>query len=235
MSEELAKKANLYSQVGQRMRERRKQLNISQGRLAEMLGISYQQVQKYETGQNQLALGRMLQFSSILNVSPDYFYEGLNPDEIGIGIETDVIQRERSRPLRVLLVEDSPADALLFQKMIQPIEQDIQLHCISESDTVMQYLYQSEQAAQSPDLIILDLNLPKLNGLQLLKAIKSTAQTQVLPTLILTNSISKREMQEAYRLGCAGFIQKSLDLATYKESVLGTVHYWSKIVALPQA
>ena len=91
----------------------------------------------------------------------------------------------------------------------------------------------TDTSSFTPEIVILDLNLPKISGMQLLKEIKSNSQTASLPVLILTNSISKKEMTEAYRLGASGFIQKSIDFEEYREAIETLVMYWSKVVALP--
>lgn len=223
-----------YRKVGSRIRERRKTLRISQERLADLLGISYQQIQKYEGGTSQIFLERLLQIAHVLNVPPAFFYEGLETIE-GEKHETDVISRERAQLMQVLLVEDNPGDALLFNKATDSFKDRISIHCISDAETVMDFLrhHDNKYGKPSPDLVILDLSLPKINGLQLLKQIKEDNYTATLPVLILTNSISKKEMREAYRLGAAGFIQKSIDVMEYKESIATVINYWSKVVALP--
>lgn len=226
----------LYRHVGQRLKERRRTLNISQGRLAELMDVSYQQIQKYENGLSQLSVGRMLQLAKVLNISPDYLYEGAPGDMIGVAVESDVIERNRNRPLNILVVEDNPADAILFDRAIQNFKSQVNVFCLNDPELVMDYFvsHTTKYHQPAPDLLVLDLNLPKVTGLQLLKDIKNNSQTMAVPTLILTHSISRREMQEAYRLGAAGFIQKSMDLDSYKESIELMVQYWLKAVALPQ-
>jgi len=226
----------IYKQVGLRIKERRRVLRITQSRLAEILDISYQQVQKYETGINQLSLTKLLQFAKALNVSPEYFYEGLTVDStIGKQVDSDFIQRTRSGPVHILLVEDNLSDALLFSKVAKEFENQVSLHCISDAEQVKGYLGNSPETSgkEATDLVILDLNLPKISGLQLLKEIKTNSQTCPLPVLMLTNSVSKKEMIEAYRLGAAGFIQKSINFEEYRQSIETMIIYWSKVVALP--
>lgn len=225
----------LQSEVGNRIRQRRKSLDISQAKLAELIGTSYQQIQKYESGINQLTLGKLLQFAQTLNVDPSYFYEGILLEDLAAEKEeNDVIAKRRGRPLNILLVEDNPADALLFSKAAEQFATLTNITCLNDTELVMDTL--SRQAAmpdQAIDLVILDLSLPKINGLQLLKTLKSNSQTAMLPCLILTNSISRREMLEAYRLGAAGFIQKSLQLEDYRKTIETVIRYWLEVVALP--
>lgn len=224
------KSEELYLHVGNKIKERRKTLGISQTKMAELMGISYQQIQKYETGVSQISLTRLLQFSRILNVPPEYFYDGAAIDEsIGKAIESDIIQKSYNRELSVLLVEDNPGDALLFERALQSVEQRIKFSCLSDTEKLMETL----GGSHATDLVILDLNLPRISGLQLLKDIKTNSQTSHIPVVILTNSVSRREMMEAYRLGASGFIQKSISFDEYKENMKTVMAYWLRVVALP--
>ena len=226
----------VYIYVGQRIRERRKLLKMSQTQLAEMMGFSYQQIQKYETGSSQMSVSKLLQFGKILNVPPLFFYEGAKlEDAIGEGIATDIIQKTRTQPLNVLLVEDSPADVILFRKALQACSEQVDLQVIHDSETVGDFLqnHLEKFGKAFPDVVILDLSLPKITGMQLLKSLKGNTETVELPVVILTNSISKKEMREAYRCGAAGFIHKSVDIEHYMESIETAMRYWAKAVSLP--
>lgn len=227
---------SFHSEVGGRIKARRKAMEISQSRLAELMGSSYQQIQKYENGTNQLTLGKLLQFANAMNVEPSYFYDGIPVEVLSSedDSQSDVITRRKDKLLHILLVEDSPADALLFSKAASEFDEQIKLHCINNTELVMDYLSrQSGSTNQSVDLVVLDLSLPKISGLQLLKMIKNNSQTAFIPCIILTNSISRSEMLEAYRLGAAGFVQKSAQLSPYRHSIETVIRYWLEVVALP--
>lgn len=232
---EKIKPVNSY--IGQRIKERRKLLKINQSLLAELLGISYQQIQKYENGSNQISVSRLLEFSRILNVSPEFFYDGVKlTDTIGKQIESDIIKSARTEPLRLLLIEDHPGDVILFKTALSDIGGEVDFHVIHDSEQVMDYLqnYDTKYGKHLPDLIVLDLSMPQLSGLQLLRLIKNNSQTGSIPVLILTNSISKKDMQEAYNLGAAGFVRKCIEIDGYKDSIDTLIRYWSKVVALPR-
>jgi CheY-like chemotaxis protein len=229
---------SVYAYMGQRIRERRKLLKLNQSQLAEMMGFSYQQMQKYENGTSQVSAGKLLMFAKALNVPPSYFYDGIKlDDEIGKRIETDIIQKTRTEPLHILQVEDNPGDVILFKKALNSCTEKAEVHAIHDAEMVMDFLQNHEvkYGKKLPDLVVLDLSLPKISGLELLKRIKKNPNTQELPVVILTNSISAKDMKEAYRHGASGFIQKSVDLQEYTDSLEVVVKYWSKIVALPNA
>lgn len=227
---------SVYVFIGQRIKERRKLLGLSQSELAEMMGFSYQQMQKYETGASHVSAGKLLLFARILNVPPNYFYEGINLEEnIGKRLDNQIIQKTRVEPLRILLVDDNPSDVILFKKTLSACSEPVSVHVIHTPETVMDFLQNHEikYGQKAPDIIILDLSLPKISGMDLLKSIKKNPKTLELPVVVLTNSISTRDMMESYREGAAGFIQKSMNTEDYTESLTTLVKYWAKIVALP--
>ncbi len=226
----------VYAYIGQRIRERRKLLNLSQTELAKLMGFSYQQMQKYETGASHMSAGKLLLFAKILNVPPNYFYEGLNLQEsVGTQIAARVIQKKRDKPFQIMLVEDNPADVILFREVLTECEGPIDVHSFHDADSAMEYLYNRVLKLNQPhpDLVVLDLSLPKAGGMGLLKEIKKRPQFAGMPVIVLTNSISMGDMEEVYRLGAAGFIQKAVELKEYMSSMAIVVKYWSKIVALP--
>ena len=228
----------VYSYIGQRIRERRKLLKLNQAELAEMMGFSYQQMQKYETGASHVSAGKLLMFGKILNVPPSFFYDGLKLEEsIGMRIETNIIQKTRTRALRLLLVEDNPADVLLFKKALNARSQQADVNVMHDAEVVLDFLqnHTTKYGQEAPDLVIMDLALPKLSGMDVLKAIKKNPKTMEIPVIILTNSINVKDMLASYRHGAAGFIQKSVDMEEYTEALEGVLKYWSKIVVLPQS
>ena len=108
---------------------------------------------------------------------------------------------------------------------------------MQQPDRVMDFLqnHDSKYGRPRPDLIILDLNLPKISGIELLKLIKKNQTLLDIPVVVLTNSIRVQEMQECYRLHAAGFIQKSIDFDEFCEDVATAMKYWAKTVILPTA
>ncbi|MDX1922263.1 MAG: response regulator [Alphaproteobacteria bacterium] len=224
--------------VGNKIRERRKLLKLNQTELATMLGISYQQVQKYESGATTLTLGRLMHIAQILNVQPNFFYDGApTPDVAGQLPASEVITKTRKRPLQVLLIEDNSSDEILFKNAVEQCGIAADIHCMQQPDRVMDFLqnHDTKYGRARPDVIVLDLNLPKISGMELLRLIKKNQQLADIPVIILTNSIRVQEMQECYRLHAAGFIQKSIDFDEFCEDIATAMKYWAKTVILPAA
>ena len=218
------------------MRERRKTLKLSQMQLAEMMGLSYQQIQKYESGANKFTLNRLMQLAKVLNSTPSYFYEGAKIDDnLGLEHQTNVIKNVRTSPLNILLVEDNPGDIILFEKAAQLCEQPVDIFTIKDSQTVMDFLtnHNSKYGRHRPDLIVLDINMPKVDGLTLLKQIKKNLSLTDIPIIMMTHSINTKEMQESYKLNVSGFVQKAQQFDEYSRNVTKIINYWSSTVILP--
>ena len=226
--------------IGRRMRERRNLLKLTQSEVAELMGFSYQQMQKYESGVSQISTGKLLLFAKILNVPASYFLDGITLDKgIGKRIETNIIQKTRTEPLHILLVDDNAADVILFKQALIVCE-PVELHVVHDAAITMNLLKNDGIVFERrlPDVVFLDINVQKsngqkLNGMGLLASIKKNPKTQSLPVLILTNSISVKDMKESYRCGASGFIQKSNDAKEYEENLKAIIRYWSRIVLLP--
>jgi len=231
MAEEDNKALDKY--IGIRIRDRRKQLNLTQSELAAILDISHQQVQRYESGENTLTLPRLFDISNILNVPLHYFYEAAPLNKAKTD-RPDILARTQNRTLRLMLIEDNTNDALLFRKAVEKSATAAEVAVLHHPEKAMDCLTRPEDNGMSrPDIVILDLNMPRMDGMTLLKKIKSDKKLQSIPVLIMTNSIRSKDMVDAYALNANGFIQKSSDLTEFYEDVERILQYWSKTVLLP--
>lgn len=217
--------------IGQKIRDRRTKLHISQAELGQMLGVSAQQVQRYESGENGVAICKLPLLASTLNVKPNYFTDDLPADEaIGKPV-SGVIKRGLHRPLRILLVEDDTNDVLLFQTALSKTVHQATLHHLQKADLVLDYLNRCN-AGNVPDIILLDINMPRITGIEVLKQVK-TSQHKKIPIIMLTNSVRTRDMLVCYEHHASGFIQKSADLKQFYDDIDCILGYWSGMIILP--
>lgn len=223
----------LDTMVGAKLRERRRALELTQSDLGEILGISHQQVQRYESGENTLSLQRLLEVANALNVKPEYFLD--HAAKASPTRDKEVIEKIQ-RPLRILLVEDSPADGILLREALKRIDVPTELHNIQHPEKVIPLLQSPDaRAGFNPDLILLDINMPRMNGLELLKKIKHHDKLKTLPVVMLTNSIRPQDMLTAYRYHANGFVQKSTDIREFYQDIERVVSYWTRTIILPSA
>jgi CheY-like chemotaxis protein len=141
-----------------------------------------------------------------------------------------------STPIEVLLVEDSPGDVRLTREALKDAKVQISLHVASDGIEAMAYL-QCEGPyinAIRPDLILLDLNLPRKDGRQVLKEIKESPTLRSIPVVILTTSSSEADILQSYHLHANCYISKPVDLDGFLKVVQSIDSFWLSVVKLPR-
>jgi two-component system response regulator len=132
--------------------------------------------------------------------------------------------------LVVLIVEDNPDDLELILNSFGKARIPNPLEVAKDGQEALDYVFckgaYAGREAILPRLILLDLVLPKVGGLEVLRIIKSDPHTKAIPVVILTSSREERELIEAYRLGVNGYIQKPVDLAQFQKTIREMGHYW---------
>jgi CheY-like chemotaxis protein len=130
----------------------------------------------------------------------------------------------------ILLVEDDPHDLELTLAAVRSIANDQPLSVASSGEDALDYLYRrgkfDARTGTQPALILLDVKLPLLDGLQVLDAIKSDQTLQPIPVVMLTSSRETRDVDESYRLGANAYVVKSLDFPAYLQSVKQICEFW---------
>jgi len=139
-------------------------------------------------------------------------------------------------PIEVLLVEDSPGDVRLTQEAFRDANPAIRLHVATDGVEAMAFLRHEGNHAQSPrpDLILLDLNLPKMDGREVLAHIKEDTMLKTIPTVILTTSDAEADIVKSYQLQANCYLSKPVQLDVF-ESLVGSINdFWLTKVKLPQ-
>jgi CheY-like chemotaxis protein len=138
-------------------------------------------------------------------------------------------------PIHVLLVEDSAADIRLTQEALRDGKVVNELHVARDGDEALNFLHQRGDFATAPrpDLIILDLNLPKRDGKEVLADLKGDASLRSIPVAVLTTSSAERDILESYNLGANCYLTKPVDLEQFLRVVAQIEDFWLGIVRLP--
>jgi CheY-like chemotaxis protein len=141
----------------------------------------------------------------------------------------------RSSLIEVLLVEDSPGDVRLTREALRDAKMHINLNVVSDGTEAMAYLKREKNhtEAQRPDLILLDLNLPKMDGRDVLKEIKESEGLKSIPVVILTTSASPVDVDRSYKLHANCYITKPVDLQGFIKVVQSIDNFWLSVVKLP--
>ncbi|MCF3933020.1 response regulator [Acuticoccus sp. M5D2P5] len=141
----------------------------------------------------------------------------------------------QQRPLRVLLVEDNPADAELTREAFERNGMEIDLSVVADGVQALDYLHKRGPfvRVRRPDLIVLDLNVPRLHGKDVLAITKGEANLRVVPIVVLTSSAAEKDIVESYALGANCYVTKPLDLYDFRKIVSALEFFWFNIVRLP--
>ncbi len=138
----------------------------------------------------------------------------------------------------VLLVEDNPAEQNLARRSFQRGHIDADLRIVSDGEEALDYLFRRGKFANAlnspkPDLILLDLNIPKIDGKQVLKSIKDDKRLAIIPVIVLTTSKKEEDIVRTYELGCNSFLIKPVEVDEFIKTLRELGSYWLKLVVLP--
>ena len=138
-------------------------------------------------------------------------------------------------PIEILLVEDNAGDARLAIEALKESKMRNNLHHVKDGVEAMTFLrQQSEYAgAPPPDLILLDLNLPRKDGREVLAEVKEDPELRMIPVVVLTTSQAEQDLAETYGLHANAFITKPLDLEQFINVVQAIEEFWFTVVELP--
>ncbi|BAY90270.1 MULTISPECIES: response regulator [unclassified Tolypothrix] len=141
----------------------------------------------------------------------------------------------RLKVLKILLVEDSKSDAVLIAETLSESKFLNQLNIVRDGAEASDYLYRrgKYKDVNRPDLILLDLNLPKKNGRELLAEIKADDNLKTIPIVILTTSSAETDILKSYQLNVNCYLVKPVDLEQFVAVVKSIEHFWLALVELP--
>jgi len=139
-------------------------------------------------------------------------------------------------PAVVLLAEDSHDDVELTRIAFEHADYLVDLRVTSDGEECLAFLRKQNAYgdAPTPDLILLDLHMPKMDGMEVLDAINADERLQHIPVVVLTTSTSERDIKEAYCKRCSGYLVKPVGFSEFSKSVQRLEEYWFSLVALPK-
>jgi CheY-like chemotaxis protein len=133
--------------------------------------------------------------------------------------------------VEILLVEDNPYDAEMALRALKDSNLANKMAVVTDGKEALDFIfargaYSGRKIESRPKVILLDLNLPKVDGLEVLKVIKSDPITKTIPVIVLTSSSEEKDIIESYRLGVNSYIVKPVDFDKFVEAIKGLGYYW---------
>lgn len=128
------------------------------------------------------------------------------------------------KSLKILFIEDDTIESMKFNRVLKTLEF---VHQIKEAKNGEEALEVLKEKHNLPDIIILDLNMPKLNGIEFLTILKKDAVLKYIPAIILTTSNNYKDVKQCYKIGIAGYILKPLKYEDYVYKIQKLIEYWS--------
>ncbi len=143
--------------------------------------------------------------------------------------------REHQKPLSILLVEDDPADAALALRAFKSSGLPQTVTVVRDGVDCLAYLRREGPYAEAgrPDLVLLDLNMPRMDGREVLAVVKHDPDLCAIPVVVLTTSNFDKDMQASYQSGANSFITKPIDLDEFFDAMKALQTYWADVVNLP--
>jgi len=141
----------------------------------------------------------------------------------------------QTRPVNILLVEDNLGDIRLTQEAFKEGKYPSQLHPVTDGAEALKYLKKQSpyESVDTPDLILLDLNLPKIDGHEVLNQIKSDIELKKIPVIMLTTSSTEEDILKSYNLNVNCYIVKPVEFDRFSEIVQRIEDFWFKTAILP--
>jgi two-component system, response regulator len=145
---------------------------------------------------------------------------------------------ENLREVQILLVEDNPNDMELTVRALGKHNLTNKLHVVKDGEEALDYIfatgaYAGRDIADKPDVILLDLKLPKVNGLEVLRKVRSDERTKVVPVVLLTSSTEERDIVESYKLYVNSYISKPVEFDKFIDAVSEIGLYWTLLNKTP--
>ena len=142
-----------------------------------------------------------------------------------------------AKPAEILLVEDNEDDVFLTRMAFEDSQFDSALHVVSDGEEALDYLFGRGVHAgrQMPDLVLLDLNLPKVNGIEILEVLKADDTLSVIPVVMLTSSKAERDVLASYRHHASGYVTKPSEFSSLVDIVEAIREFWFSTVVLPRS
>jgi CheY-like chemotaxis protein len=218
---------NIDKYVAKKLKYYRLKFNWPLKKLADDLGVSLQQMHRYEQGVNKISAGLLYKLSKIFKIDLACFFDSFE----------EAPQDPKDHSYKILLIEDNPDDEYFFRKCISEFDEQLDIYVLRDGSEVLNYIRELQDLSvrlfPQPDIIFMDLNIPSANGFELLNDLKKRPVLNGVPIIVLTSSVNEEDAAKSYLLHANGFIRKSFTFKDYSDQLNMALNYWIKAASLP--
>lgn len=212
--------------VAKKLKYYRNKFGLPLKTLSSDLGISLQQLQRYESGANKVSAGLVYKMSRVFKIDMECFFDGLEEEPV-----------PTSKSYRILLIEDNADDEFFFRKAVHTFDQNIEIYVLKDGGEAVKYFRDLQDNTirffTKPDIIFVDVHLPSLNGFDVVTDLKKRPPLSAIPVVFLTGSVNEEDVAKSYNLHANGYIRKSFKYEEYNEQISKALTYWIRIASLP--
>ena len=218
---------NIDQYVAKKLKYYREKFDWPLKKLADDVGVSLQQMHRYEQGTNKISAGLLYKLSKVFKIEIMCFFDSCEEPTEDISTSS----------YKVLLIEDNPDDEYFFRKCISEFDKELDIYVLRDGVEVLNYFRELQDTPvrlfSQPDIIFMDLNIPSANGFELLDDLKKRPVLNGVPIIILTSSVNEEDAAKSYLLHANGFIKKSFTFREYSDQLNMALNYWIKTASLP--
>jgi two-component system response regulator len=148
------------------------------------------------------------------------------------------VTTENNEAIEILIVEDDPLDLEMTLRALETEQVKNRIEVARDGEEALDFLFRrglfnGRSLESQPKLVLLDLKLPKVDGMEVLREIRASPETRGIPVVVLTSSAEQRDLVETYKLGVNSYIQKPVDSAQFRETVKAAGFYWLVVNRTP--
>lgn len=217
--------------IGMQLRKERKKRKMSLTDVSEGVGISYQQLQKYEQAKSRVTVSMLYKLVELYGIEIGNFFLDVGTEFSSHSGQREVNCGTEMKGINVLVVEPDPADEILTRKAMECIE-NLNVLFVHDGMQALEVLKYKTLCPNFPipNVVLMDLFIPKRDGISVLKELKRDDCTKGIPVVMLTNVIDSELVTRAYKFGASGYILKTQNQDAFKESIADCIKYWTKTV-----
>lgn len=222
--------SDLMARFGAEVRRRRNDLGISQEELAERAALHRTYVSDVEAGKRNLSLASIQRLTKALGASLGAVFAAVD------AVPSGPLPESRTRPAEILLVEDDPQDIKLTLAAFKAAKLANPTQIVHDGEQALDYILRRGTAAartdRGPDVVLLDLSIPKINGLEVLRRLKADPRTRNIRVIVLTASRKDQHIREALQFGAEAYIVKPVDFQSFSQVAPNLSFRWALLPPL---